>query len=262
MSLCRDIGNRTPAELYGLLGGVGRVANPRNDGGHMRSLTMLVAVLALSLGVFASPVLAGGWAVTTFDDMPGQFVAGQEFKLGYTIRQHGVTPAVATSGRTLSFPGASQGDIGHYVASVYFPAGGTYTWQVTQMPFAPQDLGTLTVLAAAGTSTADKDKAATDKAGADKALPADKAATAEKAAAADKAAASDKAAAADKVAAAAKAASAEKGITVTTPATAPATQSNDPLRTALPFAAAAAAAMFIWRLVTMVRTSRRTRATA
>jgi hypothetical protein len=231
----------------------------------MRSITMLAAVLALSLGVFASPALAGGWAVTSFDDMPGQFVAGQEFKLGYTIRQHGVTPinvdkteilAVATSGRTLSFPGTSQGDIGHYVATVYFPAGGTYTWQVTQGAFAPQDLGTVSVLAAAGTSTADKDKAATDKAGADKAVPADKAAAAEKAAAADKAAASDKAAAA------AKAASAEKGTTVTTSASAPATQSNDPLRTALPFAAAAAAAMFIWRLVTMVRTARRSRATA
>ncbi|HEY6203837.1 MAG TPA: hypothetical protein VI056_12450 [Candidatus Limnocylindria bacterium] len=214
----------------------------------MRSLTMLAAVLALSLGVFASPAIAGGWAVTTFDEMPGQFVAGQEFKLGYTIRQHGVTAinvdkteilAVATSGRTLSFPGTSQGDIGHYVASVYFPAGGTYTWQVTQGAFAPQDLGTLSVVAAAGTSTADKGKTA-----------------------ADKAAAADKSAASDKAAAAAKAASAEKGTTVTTPVTAPATPSNDPLRTALPFAAAAAAAMFIWRLVTMVRTSRRTRATA
>lgn len=234
----------------------------------MRSLTMLVAVLALTLGVFASPAVAGGWAVTTFDDLPGQFVSGQEFKLGYTIRQHGVTAinvdktevlAVAVSGRTLSFPGKSQGDVGHYVASLYFPAGGTYTWQVTQTPFAAQDMGALTVLAAAGTSTADKDKAATDKTGA---LPADKAAAADNAAAADKAAVADKAASADKAAAAAKAASSEKGLTVTTPATAPATQSNDPLRTALPFAAAAAAAMFIWRLVTMLRTSRRSRATA
>jgi len=117
----------------------------------MRSITMLAAVLALSLGVFASPALAGGWAVTTFDDMPGQFVAGQEFKLGYTIRQHGVTAinvdkteilAVATSGRSLSFPGSSQGDVGHYIATVYFPAGGTYTWRVTQGMFEAQDLGT------------------------------------------------------------------------------------------------------------------------
>jgi hypothetical protein len=227
----------------------------------MRSLTILAAVLALSLGMFATPTLAGGWAVTTFDDMPGQFVAGHEYALGYTIRQHGQTPinvdkteinATATSGRTLSFPGRSQGAVGHYVATVYFPAGGTYSWQVTQGPFAPQDLATVNVLGAAGTVSSDK--AATDKAAAGKALPA------EQAAAADKAATAEKAAVADKAAAAAKATVADKSATGAAPASAPATQS-DPVRTALPFAAAAAAAMFVWRLATMLRATRRTRAT-
>ncbi|TME69269.1 MAG: hypothetical protein E6I48_15985, partial [Chloroflexi bacterium] len=126
----------------------------------MRSLTIIAAVLALSLGIFASPVVAGGWAVTTFDNLPDQFVFGHEYALGYTIRQHGVTPinvdkteilAVATTGRTLSFPGKSDGAVGHYIASVYFPAGGTYSWQVTQEPFAPQDLASISVLGAAGT---------------------------------------------------------------------------------------------------------------
>ncbi|HEV8669199.1 MAG TPA: hypothetical protein VGS01_00525, partial [Candidatus Limnocylindria bacterium] len=131
----------------------------------MRSITVLLAVLALSLGIFAMPAVAGGWAVTTFDDLPGEFISGHEYALGYTIRQHGQTPvnvdkteilAIASSGRTLSFPGKSQGDIGHYVATVFFPAGGTYTWQVTQLPFAPQELGTLSVVAAAGTTSDDK----------------------------------------------------------------------------------------------------------
>lgn len=226
----------------------------------MRAVTLVLAVLALTLGTLATPALAGGWAVTTFDELPGQFVSGHEYTLGYTIRQHGVTPinvdkteilAVATSGRTLSFPGKSQGGVGHYVASVFFPAGGTYTWQVTQGAFAPQDLGAVTILAAAGT-TSDKaaaaDKTALDKAAADKALPADKAAALDKAAAAEKAAVADKAAVLSSAVAA--------------PAPAPATQSGDPVRSALPFAAAAAAAMFIWRLVTMLRTTRRTRASA
>ena len=93
----------------------------------MRSLTILAAVLALSLGVFASPVLAGGWAVTTFDEMPGQFVSGQEYKLGYTIRQHGVTAisvdkteilAVAVTVGPSPSP-APAGDVGHYVATVF-----------------------------------------------------------------------------------------------------------------------------------------------
>ena len=127
----------------------------------MRRLMILAAVLALSLGTFASPSLAGGWAVTTFDQMPGQFVSGQEYSLGYTIRQHGETPinvdkteilAIAASGRTLSFPGKSQGAVGHYVAAVFFPTGGTYQWKVTQGAFEAQDLGALSVVAAAGTT--------------------------------------------------------------------------------------------------------------
>jgi len=241
----------------------------------MRRLTLVLAVFALGLAALATPALAGGWAVTTFDDMPGQLVSGKEYALGYTIRQHGETPinvgkteilAVAASGRTLSFPGRAEGAVGHYIAAVFFPAGGTYTWQVTQGDFAPQDLGKITILAAAGTATDDKkaasDKTAADKAvAADKALTTDKAAALDKAAAAEKAAASDKAAAAEKAAVASKATAAEKAAggnsPITAPASAPATQSNDPVRSALPFAAAAAAAMFIWRLVTMVRSSRR-----
>ncbi|MEX2047226.1 MAG: hypothetical protein WEE03_08670 [Chloroflexota bacterium] len=190
----------------------------------MRAVTLVLAVLAFALGAFATPALAGGWAVTTFDALPGEFVAGQEYTLGYTIRQHGQTAinvdkteilAVATSGRTLSSPGTSQGAVGHYVASVLFPAGGTYTWQVTQGMFAVQELGTLTVLAAAGAST------------------------------------TDKAIANEKSVVSAAAAPA-----------APTAPGNDPVRTALPFAAAAAAALFLWRLVTMLRATRRTGATA
>ncbi len=215
----------------------------------MRSVTLVLAVLAIALGALAPPALAGGWAVTTFDDMPGQFVSGQEYTLGYTIRQHGATPinvdkteilAVATSGRTLAFPGKSQGNVGHYIASVFFPAGGTYTWQVTQGAFAPQDLGKITILAEAGT-TSDK-AAAADKTAADKAAAVEKAAIASKSTAADKAAVANNA--------------------ITGPAPMPATQDNDPLRSALRVAAAAAAAMFIWRLVTKLRTTRRTQATA
>jgi hypothetical protein len=239
----------------------------------MRRLTLALASLALGLAALATPALAGGWAVTTFDDMPGQIVSGKEYALGYTIRQHGATPinvdkteivAVAVSGRTLSFPGKSDGAVGHYVATVFFPAGGTYTWQVTQGDFAAQDLGKLSVIAAAGTTIDDKkvasDKTAADKAAADKGLAADKAAAHDKAAAAEKAAVSDKAAAAEKAAVGSKATAADKaagGNATTTSGSAPSTQSNDPLRSALPFAAAAAAAMFIWRLATMVRNSRR-----
>ena len=217
----------------------------------MRRTILALTVFALALAALGTPTLAGGWAVTTFDDMPGQIVSGKDYALGYTIRQHGATPvnvsrteivAVAVSGRTLSFPGRPDGAVGHYVATVFFPAGGTYTWHVTQGEFAPQDLGRLSVIAAAGTTTDDK-KVAADKTATDKGLATDKAAALDKAAAAEKAAVSDKAA---------------PGTTTTTTSASPSsTQPGDPVRSARPFAAAAAAALFIWRLVTMVRSSRR-----
>ena len=229
----------------------------------MRAATKLLAVLALSLGVFASPAVAGGWAVTTFDDLPGQFLSDKEYVLGYTIRQHGQTPisvdkteilAIASSGRTLSFPGKADGSIGHYVATVFFPASGSYTWRVTQGAFQAQDLGTLTVHSTAAASTDDKAK---EKAAGDKAVVSDKAAAAQKAAAAEKGAAAEKAALAEKNAGTS---AVSGGSSATANVAGPATGTTDPVRSALPFAAAAAGAMFLWRLVSMARQTRQSRA--
>jgi hypothetical protein len=57
------------------------------------------------------------------------------------------------TGKVLSYPATAQGAPGHYVANVYFPAAGTYTWQVTQGTyFPPYDLGSIAVLAPVTTS--------------------------------------------------------------------------------------------------------------
>jgi len=111
----------------------------------------LGATLALALG---APASAGGWAITTFDQLPPEFVAGQTYHLGYTIRQHGVTPIKVdrteiialpvSGGAPLSFIGLPEGAIGHYSAAVAFPSG-AYTWRVTQQPFLAQELGSLAV---------------------------------------------------------------------------------------------------------------------
>lgn len=115
----------------------------------------LGATLALALG---APASAGGWAITTFDQLPPEFVAGQTYHLGYTIRQHGVTPIrvdrteiialPAAGGAPLSFAGVPEGVLGHYSAAVAFPSG-AYTWRVTQQPFLAQELGSLAVGSAA-----------------------------------------------------------------------------------------------------------------
>ena len=113
---------------------------------------VLAAMLTLALG---SPALAGGWAVTTLDSVPDRFDAGETYSIGYTIRQHGVTPVSvdrteirvthSESGKRLVFRGVPEGPTGHYVAKVTIPAAGTWSWDVTQGPFEAQPLGTLVV---------------------------------------------------------------------------------------------------------------------
>lgn len=129
-----------------------------------RALATLCVALA---AVFASaqPASAGGWAVTTIDNFPEALVAGAPYEIGYTIRQHGVTPidvermggttqirGASAAGGTFSFRGARSGPTGHYVASVAVPSAGTWTVEVTQGPFAPQQLGVFTVALSGGTA--------------------------------------------------------------------------------------------------------------
>jgi len=112
---------------------------------------VLGAVLAIVPATVAS---AGGWAATTLDEIP-EVQPGQATPIGFTIRQHGVTPtwvdgdvaivATSPSGVKLVFPGVRQGSTGHYVATVTLPTAGTYRWEVRQGGFAPQDLGELAV---------------------------------------------------------------------------------------------------------------------
>jgi hypothetical protein len=102
-------------------------------------------------------------------------VAGQETEVGFTIRQHGVTPvnpddqgsepvAVAVrsaSGDEAVFPARQQGPTGHYVADVIFPDAGQAYWEIRQGWFGPQGLGAIDVTEArssvGGAGAADTD---------------------------------------------------------------------------------------------------------
>jgi hypothetical protein len=129
---------------------------------HTRSVIGLVlACLVLAL-VWTPSVFAGGWAVTTLDPLPNELRAGETYAIGYVIRQHGQTPF--TSAQTAieirspdsqvpqRFRAVPDGAPGHYVAQVTFPTAGEWQWDVDQAPFAPQALGTLTVLASSAAS--------------------------------------------------------------------------------------------------------------
>ena len=83
--------------------------------------------------------------------------AGETYRVGYTVLQHGITPfrtnetwiwARPQDGRTLAFPGKEDGAPGHYVADVRFPAAGEWTWEAGAGGFEPQKLGTVSVLPA------------------------------------------------------------------------------------------------------------------
>ena len=123
----------------------------------MRKLLAGLGLSVALLAVLAPAAWAGGWAVSTLDPMSAP-VAGVPTDIGFTIRQHGVTPVdvddvaivvTAPSGETTVFPANGDGVEGHYVASVTFEEGQS-TWQIRQGFFEPQDLGAITV--AAGTS--------------------------------------------------------------------------------------------------------------
>lgn len=114
---------------------------------------LILGVVALIVVVFAAgPVLAGGWAVTTLDSVPAA-TAGQTVEIGFTIRQHGVTPVDpggevgivlrSMGGEERFFAAESAGEVGHYVVELTFPDDGTWSWAVRQGWFAEQALGTV-----------------------------------------------------------------------------------------------------------------------
>src|SRR5439155_3153614 len=91
--------------------------------------TLILALGALCALVAMSGVaLAKEGAVTKFDSPPGEWHAGQNYTLGYTIRMDGVEPYKADTteivirngtGKVLSYPGTPDGTAGHYTAKVY-----------------------------------------------------------------------------------------------------------------------------------------------
>lgn len=121
---------------------------------------ILVAVFFWTL-VAVAPAHAGGWAVVTVDPLPETFSAGQEFEVGFTILQHGVSPyssgkstVVATNnaGQRVSYSAHPSGTPGHHIAKVRFPSAGTWSWSVMPDWFGEQSLGTVEVSEASASS--------------------------------------------------------------------------------------------------------------
>ena len=109
----------------------------------------MLAVMAIPIGA-----LAGGWAMTSFEDVPGEFQAGSTYDLNYTILQHGQTPVDAgasqlhiidSKGTVTVFAAVSTGDPGRYSVSITFPESGSWQWAVDQGDFGLYEIGTIDV---------------------------------------------------------------------------------------------------------------------
>lgn len=123
-----------------------------------RALVLVTVMFA----AFAVPAAAGGWAVTSFSDVPAEFQAGETYTLEYTILQHGEHPADVSgtgvriwseaTGEERAFDGNSTSEAGVYRVDVTFPGSGTWQWEVDQGPLMAQSLGAVEVQNAAGTA--------------------------------------------------------------------------------------------------------------
>jgi hypothetical protein len=127
----------------------------------MKRVVLAVVVVLVGLAAALVPsgqAGAGGFAVTTLDPLP-EITPDEPAEVGFTIRQHGVTPVAVDDvrlmlhpedgGSTVMFDARAEGPLGHYVADVVVPAG-THRWEVIQGWFGPQDLGPLVVAAGRG----------------------------------------------------------------------------------------------------------------
>jgi hypothetical protein len=119
-------------------------------------------IIAVPFAAGSTTSARGGWAVSTLDEVPAP-APGETVTVGFTIRQHGVTPVnvegagveiTAPSGFVEFFPARQEGTVGHYVADVVFGEDGVHTWLIRQGWFADQELGTISTSTAAGGTAA------------------------------------------------------------------------------------------------------------
>ena len=99
------------------------------------------AAATLMLVIGATAVSAGGWATIVADDaQPPEPRAGEDVEYGFTVLQHGVTPADfedptlrltnTLTGDTFDVHAEASGPPGHFVARFSFPSGGSWSYGV------------------------------------------------------------------------------------------------------------------------------------
>ncbi|HEY3312614.1 MAG TPA: cytochrome c [Anaerolineales bacterium] len=120
---------------------------------------LAVGVTVMLALILALPVLAGGWAVITLDQLPGEVMAGKPLNIGFTVRQHGrtlmsglnptVTARLSGSSQTVTASVFAEGGSGHYVAVLTIPNAGLWEWSIQAFTML-EPMPPLTVVAGSG----------------------------------------------------------------------------------------------------------------
>lgn len=109
-------------------------------------------LIAAAIVMAALPVMAGGWAVITFDSLPGEVKAGESVHLAFTVRQHGDKPVHTLdfmdnapvepflvahneqTGETIRATALPAEEVGRFTLDLVFPSEGTWQWAITPYP--------------------------------------------------------------------------------------------------------------------------------
>jgi hypothetical protein len=106
----------------------------------MTTMRRIALVLVLAVLVPAEVAQAGGWATVELGQPPSGLEAGKPWRVELIVKQHGITPMegvtpsitiVSAAGAERTFPALPTGRVGHYVANVEFPAGGTFSARIS-----------------------------------------------------------------------------------------------------------------------------------
>lgn len=114
------------------------------------------AAVAFLLFATTGVAAAGGWATVRLDEPPGSIEVGTPWRVGFTVRQHDVTPVNVDAARLVAQHreteekvaaiATQEGAVGHYVADVTFSMAGEWKWSITPEPFAETSFEALTVV--------------------------------------------------------------------------------------------------------------------
>lgn len=112
----------------------------------LRKILVFPLIIGIRALLMIVTVSAGGWAVITLDDLPGQVVAGEPITIGFMVRQHGrnpmsgLTPKITArnfdAGNFLLVEAAPDGETGHYSATLTLPEAGEWQWSISAFTMA------------------------------------------------------------------------------------------------------------------------------